>query len=242
LGPSFLFQFSDQDQFRIFNYFRAILPVIIFLPVQYALKTQQQNARLQLENEQMKSENYKVQLKVLRAQIDPHFLFNSLNTLRSMVRNHHINSERFIMSLSDFYRQTLKHNENTTLRVSEELKVLQSYLFLMKSRNEEAVSIHLDINPSFLQFHLPTLALQTVVENCFKHNSMTSKNPLHIDISNTEDNYIMVKNNIQSKIGKSDSFGHGLESLKKRYEFMNISKAVIIEQTPEYFSVKLKLV
>ncbi len=157
-----------------------------------------------------------------------------------MVRQHHINSEKFIMSLSDFYRQTLKHNENTTLRVSEELEVLQSYLFLMKSRNEEAVSFSLDIDDSLLQFHLPTLALQTVVENCFKHNSMTSKNPLHIEVNHTDDQYISVTNNIQPKIGDASSSGYGLDSLRKRYELMNVERGVIIQETPDYFRVKLK--
>jgi two-component system LytT family sensor kinase len=237
----FLVSRKNSDDFMLYNSIRLILPIVVFLPIQFALKTQQQNARLQIENEQMQTENYRAQLKALRAKIDPHFLFNSLNTLRSMVRHHHINAEKFIISLSDFYRQTLKHNENTTLRVSEELEVLQSYLFLMKSRNEEAVSFSWDIDDSLLQFHLPTLALQTVVENCFKHNSMTSKKPLHIEINNTDDFYITVKNNIQPKIGDTDSNGYGLESLKKRYQLMNIQKGVIIQETPDYFCVKLKL-
>jgi two-component system LytT family sensor kinase len=240
-GTAYLFSINRTDDYPMYQSFRIIFTVIVFLPIQYALKTQQENARLQLENEQVQTENYRVQLKALRAKIDPHFLFNSLNTLRSMVRQQHVNAEKFIISLSDFYRQTLKHNENTTLRVSEELEVLQSYLFLMKSRNEEALSVSLDIDDSLLQFHLPTLALQTVVENCFKHNSMTSKKPLHIEISNTDDFYLTVKNNIQPKIGDNDPSGHGLESLKKRYELMNIKKGVIIEETPDYFRVKLKL-
>jgi LytS/YehU family sensor histidine kinase len=111
----------------------------------------------------------------------------------------------------------------------------------MKNRNEEAVSVSLDIDDSLLQFHLPTLALQTVVENCFKHNSMTSKKPLHIEINNTDDFYLRVKNNIQPKIGDNTSTGYGLESLKKRYELMNIKRGVLIEETPDYFIVKLKL-
>jgi two-component system LytT family sensor kinase len=242
LGLILLFNINKTGDYQIYNSFRIILPLIVFLPIQYALKTQQQNSLLQLENEQIQTENYRAQLKALRAKIDPHFLFNSLNTLRSMVRQHHINSERFIMSLSDFYRQTLKHNENTTIRVSEELEVMQSYLFLMKSRNEDAISISLAIDEALLPFHLPTLALQTVLENCFKHNSMTSKKPLYIEIKNTDADYITVTNNIQPKIGDNDASGYGLESLRKRYELLNVENGVIIQETPDYFSVKLKLV
>lgn len=215
---------------------------VLILSIQYALKAQQNIARLSLEKEQLQSENYKTQLKALRAQIDPHFLFNSLNTLRSMVRQHHANSEKFVMSLADFYRQTLKHNENTPLPLSDELEVLKSYVFLMKSRNEGSVSVTYAIEEGSDQMHLPALALQVVVENCFKHNSMTAKSPLNIRISNTEDGYIEVCNNLQPKLGNDDPSGLGLEMLRKRYELIKIPQGVVVTETPDTFCVKLKLI
>jgi two-component system LytT family sensor kinase len=238
----YLIVFGGSEDFNGTSMLRVLLASILFMAIQYALRTQQNYSRLLLEKEQLQTENYKTQLKALRAQIDPHFLFNSLNTLRSMVRQQHANSEKFVMSLADFYRQTLKHNENTTLRLSEELVVLQSYLFLMKSRNEEAVSVNLQIDDDLLQFHLPALALQVVVENCFKHNSMTARMPLNIEIKNTDDYYIEVVNNVQPKIGDQDSTGFGLDSLRKRYELMNIPNGMIVHETPDQFSVKLKLI
>ena len=90
--------------------------------------------------------------------------------------------------------------------------------------------------------YLPTLALQIVTENCFKHNSMTSKMPLRIEISNTDDGYIEVKNNIQPKIESGESTGNGLNALTKRYELMNTSNGVIVEQSSNHFKVKLKLI
>ncbi len=222
-------------------FFRLLLAVILIAAIQYSLRAQQNIARLLLEKEQLQTENYKVQLKALRAKIDPHFLFNSMNTLRSMVRQHHVNSERFVMSLSDFYRQTLKHNEHTTLQLSEELAVLRSYLFLMKSRNEEAVYVNIDVDPGLYGRHLPTLALQVVVENCFKHNSMTSKMPLRIDVSSTKDFYIRVTNNLQPKIGKEGLSGQGLDLLRKRYELMKVDDGLVVEKMPDRFSVQLKL-
>ncbi len=237
-----VFVFEDPNDFKWHFVFRMLLSTILIIGIQYALKTQQHNAQLRLEKEQIQTENYKVQIKAIRAQIDPHFLFNSLNTLRSMVRQQHPKSEKFILSLSDFYRQTLKHNENTTLPLSEELAVLESYLFLMKSRNEEAVTVNINIDDSLNPFHLPALALQIIVENCFKHNSMTSKRPLHINIHNDEDYYIVISNNIQPKIGDQEPSGYGLNLLRKRYELLKIQNGVIIEETPEQFTVKLKLV
>jgi sensor histidine kinase YesM len=242
LGIMYLILFRNMEEFEGYNLFRLIPASVLFLVIQYALRTQQEVSRLSLEKEQIKKENYKVQLKALRAQIDPHFLFNSLNTLRSMVRQQHANSEQFVMSLSDFYRHTLRHHEEATLPLSEELVVLQSYLFLMKNRNEEAVSILINIDRDIHERHLPTLALQTVVENCFKHNSMSSKKPLRIEISNTNDDYIAVSNNLQPKIGNEDDSGYGLDLLNKRYELLKRSQGVRIEQTADRFTVKLKLI
>lgn len=226
---------SDREFIRLF------IPFMFFLTIQYALKSQRKVSKLLLEKEQLQTENYKSQLKTLRTQVDPHFLFNSLNTLRSMIRQQHSGSEHFVLSLSDFYRQTLKHNENTTIPLSEELKVLQSYLYLMKSRNEKAVQIKLNIDETLLDHRVPSMALQTVVENCFKHNSMTSKHPLQINISSSEGNYISVCNNTQAKIGDNDTSGMGLNLLRKRYELINIEDGLIVNHTPEQFCIQLKL-
>lgn len=221
---------------------RMLAPIVLFTTIQYALKSQKNVSLLLLEKEQLQTENYKAQLKTLRAQVDPHFLFNSLNTLRSLIRQQHSGSEQFVLSLSDFYRQTLRHNENTIIPLSEELKVLQSYLYLMKSRIEKAVQIKLNIDESLLKHQIPTMALQMVIENCFKHNSMTSKNPLLIDITSTEDFYIRICNNIQAKIGDDNLTGMGLELLRKRYELMNIKQGLIFKHTTEQFCVLLKLI
>ncbi|MEM6699259.1 MAG: histidine kinase [Bacteroidota bacterium] len=216
--------------------------LIVYI-IQKVIWTQEKVTTLLLEKEQLQSENFKIQLKELRNQMDPHFFFNSLNTLRSMVRQNHANAEQFIIGLSDFYRQILKNNDNTTLPLSKEVAVLESYLFLMKNRNEKALQIDLEeMNETYSHYKIPTLALQSVVENCFKHNSMTSKMPLHIEVRYIDDGYVEVKNNIQPKLGGVDSTGYGLDLLRKRYELMNVADGVLIEQSPDQFRVKLKLI
>lgn len=225
------------------NYFvRGFFVWVLFSIIQYALRTQTNIAKLKLEKEKLQTENYKAQLTALHARIDPHFLFNSLNTLRSMVRQQHSNSEEFIISLSDFYRQTLKYKEDTTIQLSKELDVLQSYLFVMESRNENAISINLDINKELYQMHLPTLALQIIVENCFKHNSMSTQDPLKISIRSTKDHYIQICNNMQPKFGEIDKSGYGLKLLRKRYALMEVEEGVIINENLDSFCVKLKLI
>jgi tetratricopeptide (TPR) repeat protein len=205
-------------------------------------KVEEENVELEQQKEEIQIENYKAQLKVLQSQVDPHFLFNAFNTLRTMVRNQHTNAEKYVMSLSDLYRQALMHHDENIVPLSKELDVLKSYLFLMKSRNENAVLVDIDIDEHLFEHHLPTMALQIVVENCFKHNSMSSKKPLNIDITSTEDSYIEVCNNLQPKIGEVKSSGHGLEILKKKYELLNIQDGLLIEKTPGEFCVKLKLI
>jgi len=241
LGGMFLMR-NHPETSAFFSLTRPFLGIFIFLVIQYTLRSQGNIARLQVEKERIQTESYKAQLQVLHAKIDPHFLFNSLNTLRSMVRQGHEHSEKFILSLSDFYRQMLQYNENTKLRLAEELSILESYLFLMKNRNEEAVFVDMTIDRTLHSFFVPTLALQTVVENCFKHNSMTSSMPLHIEITSTNDGYIEVKNDIQPKFSLVASTGKGLDLLIKRYELMGIFDGVHIEESPDQFQVKLKLI
>tara|TARA_B100000497_G_C7678865_1_gene410540 strand:+ start:1228 stop:2196 length:969 start_codon:yes stop_codon:yes gene_type:complete len=247
LGTIFVFFFLRSIPYFLGHPFRwrnlpgSSFAIVLIQIIQYALKTQENLSKLKVEKEQLISENYKAELKALRAQIDPHFLFNSLNTLRSMVRNQNTNSEQFVMSLSDFYRQTFNNHKVSTISLSEEMSVLESYLFLMKNRNERAIVININIDGEWENTHLPALALQVSVENCFKHNSMTTKSPLIIDITTTSNGYIAVRNNIQPKIGEVEKSGRGIDMLKKRYELMNIEKGVIIDKNSEHFRVQLKL-
>ena len=233
-----LFENKNLKWMFVVRYFIAIIP---FLIIQYAFRANKKVAQLELEKQQIQTENYKVQLEALRTKADPHFLFNSLNTLRTMVRHRDPKSEQFILSLSDFYRQTLRYNESTLIKLIDEVKVLESYLFLMKNRNEEAVQISIQIAEELYEHQIPTLALQTVIENCFKHNMMTSKLPLYIEIKSA-DNYIEIKNNVQPRIANGSSSGYGLENLKKRYELLNIENGVDIESTDDHFLIRLKLI
>ncbi len=221
---------------------RLFLASVLFLVIQYALKAQQNIAQLNLDKEQLKTQNYKVQLSALQNKVDPHFLFNSMNTLLAMVRKGDEHTEPFIIHLSDFYRQTLKHNENQTIPLAEELAMLDAYLFLMKKRNEHAVEIDIDIPNENLVKHIPTMALQTIVENCFKHNSMTSKMPLKISIQVNEEGWLKVSNNLNPKMGAPSTSGEGLNILKKRYDLLGVAEALRTTKTNSSFSTLVKLI
>lgn len=241
-----VFYFYNHETYDSFNFttgIRLVFTGLIVYFVQGALYTQDMMTDLLVEKEQLQTENVKIQLKQLRNQMDPHFFFNSLNTLRSMVRQNHRNSEQFIIGLSDFYRQLLKHQENTTLTLLEELSVLKSYLFLMKNRNEKALHTNLKgIDKAYNHYNIPTLALQSVVENCFKHNVMSSKMPLEIKIRTTDNGYIEVINQVQPKLSPQETSGVGLDLLKRRYGLMKIDDGVLVNSNERIFSVQLKLI
>ena len=240
---SFSLGLKENYGFEAKELIRTVFLFLILLIIQYSRESQRKIDQLKIEREQLSKENYKAQLKSLRKQIDPHFLFNSLNTLRSMVKQNHSKSEEFILNLSDFYRSTLKYSEETTLAISEELTLLNSYLQLMKSRNEEAVDFEIGIiEKSYSNFVLPSFALQNVVENCFKHNSISSKKPLHIQINSTTDGYIEVSNTIQEKIAQEPTTGMGLKLIERRYKLLGIDKGVIVFNQNNIFKVRLKLI
>ncbi|MPS65705.1 MAG: hypothetical protein DI622_02525 [Chryseobacterium sp.] len=214
---------------------------VLFFIIQYALKANQNISKLQLEKEQILIENYKVQLQELRTKVDPHFLFNSFNTLRTMIRNNHPSSEQFVMSLSNFYRLTLTLNKTSTTSLQEEIDVLKSYLFLIQTRKEGAVNVLMDIEDDVLKKQIPTLSLQILAENCFKHNRTSSSQPLEIKIYNDHD-YIVLKNNRLPKLTVDGISGLGLENIAQRYKLLNIPDGMVKNSNDEFFEVKLKLI
>ncbi|SHJ87955.1 sensor histidine kinase [Epilithonimonas mollis] len=220
---------------------KLFFAAILFFIIQFALKAKESISRLQLQNEQILIENYKVQLQELRTKVDPHFLFNSFNTLRTMIRNNHPSSEQFVMSLSNFYRLTLTLNKTSTTSLKEEIDVLKSYLFLIQTRNEGAIKVSIDIEESLLQKQIPVLSLQILAENCFKHNRTSSSHPLEIKIY-TENDYILVKNNRLPKLTVGEISGFGLENLMQRYALLKIPDGMIKNSNDESFEVKLKLI
>ncbi len=235
-----LMVFKDNTHIKWVFFGKFASAAILFSIIQYALKASRDIARLKLEKEQIQTENYRAQLQELRLKIDPHFLFNSMNTLRTMVRSGNLHSEEFIINLSNFYRQTLRLNHSSAVSLLEEVEVLKSFLFLMQMRNEGKLKVDLSIDEKWSLHLIPTLCLQIVVENCFKHNQASAAHPLEISVR-TEDGFISIKNNLQPKLSKSETSGYGLENIKRRYELLGITDGIIVEQSAEYFEVKLKL-
>ncbi|MEM6346235.1 MAG: histidine kinase [Bacteroidota bacterium] len=219
---------------------RVCLAVLLFITIQASERNIKQNERLKTENYALQTENYKAQLDQLKKQVNPHFLFNSLSTLQTMIRAGNDRSEEFVFQLSDVYRRLLQTKEDNTIALKEELEFLEAYLYLLKSRHDEGLEVILDIPKEAYDLSLPSFGLQLLVENATKHNIISEKRSLKIHIFQKEPNSITVSNNLQLK-KNVPSLGVGLNNLRKRYELMNIEEGVLVEQDDKKFSVTLKL-
>lgn len=186
----------------------------------------------------LEKENIQAQYNSLKAQVNPHFLFNSLNSLASLVEENS-KAEKFVQDLSEFMRFALTSSERETVKLKEELENLDKYIWLMNIRLGENLTVSQNIKPEALTMSLPPLVLQILVENCIKHNVVTQEMPLHIQIvANIKQ--ITVSNNMQKKTDTT-STGLGLSNIMGRYRFFTDEKVQVLE-TDETFSVTIPLI
>lgn len=190
-----------------------------------------------IENERLKKENLQARLDSLRQQISPHFLFNTLSTMSSMTNETKV--KEFISELSNVYRYLLQVRESDLVSVQEEIAFVESFLYILNERFENALKIKIDIADEVRQSRLPPLALQMLVENALKHNVASSVKPLFLEILSSN-GFLVVRNNYQPKQSREPASGHGLPNIRERYLLLaNVS--IEIEHGENYFSVKLPI-
>ncbi|REC50278.1 sensor histidine kinase [Chryseobacterium pennipullorum] len=193
-----------------------------------------------LELEKVKSDNLGAQYELLKQQINPHFLFNSLNTLKLMAETHDEETVDFIVKLSDFYRFTLESRKLDLISIQEEMKIVDAYLFLQKARFGEGILFTNQLGEEATATLIPPFTLQLLVENCIKHNIVSQSKPLHIKIYTSGDT-ITIENAIQRKINPEDSLGVGLDNIKMRYKHL-LEKDITINSDEKTFQIKLPLI
>jgi sensor histidine kinase YesM len=195
--------------------------------------------RSAVDAERYQKESMTATYESLKSQVNPHFLFNSLNALTNLVYEDQDKAAKFIKQLSEVYRYVLDTRNREVVPLQEELKFLESYIYLQKIRFGDKLSIEQLLNG--LDSMVPPLALQMLIENAVKHNEISEENPLHIKVYRDND-FIVVENNLQKKtmLGESD-LGLGLDNIVKRYHFLS-DKKVEINATPDHFIVKLPLI
>ena len=193
-----------------------------------------------LETEQLKKENLQSQLETLKNQVNPHFLFNSLNTLSALIHDNPDVAVAFVQKLSKVYRYILEIRDNQTVTLQDELKALHAYIFLLKTRFGNNLHIEVII-PQHLHLHrIVPLSLQILLENAVKHNILSAQKPLYIDIFTETDRHIVVKNNLQRKNQTMPGTQLGLQNISNRYRLL-AGKDPEVLITEQSFTVILPL-
>ncbi len=245
VGIFVLNEFGDEGPKNTFSLwliaFKGAISILLIYIVQYALNSAEKAQVVSLQNEMLKTENMRSQFEILRQQVNPHFLFNSLSTLRSMVRAKDPKSEEFVLRLSEIYRQLLAKRQFDTVTLKEELDFVKDYSFMLFSRFGAALKITIDIPEESLLFRVPTFSLQLLLENCIKHNVISSEKPLEIKIFSSP-GFVTIENHIQPKQTEAEHSGYGLENLIQRYKLLGFPEnGVFVFIDEDVFRVRLKL-
>ncbi|MBK8195804.1 MAG: histidine kinase [Lewinellaceae bacterium] len=186
---------------------------------------------------QLKRERVESQFAALKSQINPHFLFNSFNTLITIIEENPKVAVEYVEHLSDFYRSIIAYRERDFITLQEEMELVRSFDFLLKKRYEDGFRLVDRLN-GHAGLIMP-LALQMLVENAVKHNVISASRPLTIEIFAENDNYVVVRNNIQPKIKPEPSTHFGLQSLVHRYRLLG-ERPVMVEDNAAFFTVKFR--
>jgi hypothetical protein len=221
------------------NYILASLFTFIILLIVhfiYLYKWYQEN---KLKEQKIIAGTASAKFESLKNQIDPHFLFNSLNVLSSLIEENPDNAQKFTTSLSKVYRYVLEQKDKELITVTEELAFAKTYMNLLKMRFENSLTFELPIDYDSDESKVVPLSLQLLLENTIKHNIVSEKKPLHIKIY-VKDNYLVVENNLQKKEVLQDRQGVGLQNIVNRYGLISQRK-VLIEQSEKYFKVLIPI-
>jgi two-component system LytT family sensor kinase len=193
-----------------------------------------------LETERYKKESIEAQYQNLTSRLNPHFLFNSLNTLATIVEEDSKKAVGYIQELSVVYRYVLNSQKNTWADMPTELKFTNSYIALLKMRFEENLRLTMDICEKHQTYYILPLTIQLLIENAVKHNEISSSHPLDLKIW-CIDEFLIVTNNKQKRTIMPSSTKVGLSNISERYRFL-VNKDVIIEDNDDTFTVKVPLI
>ncbi|MDR0386229.1 MAG: histidine kinase [Prevotellaceae bacterium] len=221
------------------NFFKdLVVLVIVFLLTALTFIWEQRQKTL-LENHKLLSENMKNRYEVLKNQVDPHFLFNSLNTLNGLIGYDDEKAHEYVDQLSAVFRYTMQSKE--VLPLNEELDFALSYVYLMKIRYNESIKVTCNVDEKYLKYYILPCGLQLLLENAVKHNIISNKYPLEIIIETTGRDSIAVRNNIRLKPEVERGGGVGLANLNERYLLL-FRKEILITESENMFRVEVPLI
>lgn len=227
---------SDEDVDWKF-FILIIVAVFIYKVIYTMLFSYKQYAVTQIEAVQNERKQLELQFEALKSQLSPHYLFNSLNTISSLIYNDPQTAEQFIRRLALTYQYILSTQHKKYVLLSEELDFVQSYYYLLRIRFQQSLTLEVNLPKSLMSSPIPPLTLQLLVENAVKHNTISSTKPLLIYISAVDNTQLKVMNTKNESIQTSASFKVGIENIRKRYEFFTSKKIEVSDH--DKFTVSL---
>lgn len=206
----------------------------------YLMYLSRKSRMVLLENQQLRTENLLNQYETLKNQLNPHMLFNSLNTLSSLIRESPDKAQNYLQELSRVLRYTLQDNEMHAVTLQEEMDFVKSYIYLLQMRYEDNLSFEMCIEPEMLSKMLPPMGVQLLIENAVKHNEISNRHPFTVHIV-AKDGWLVVSNLLQLKRVRTTGTGVGLDNLAKRYQLL-FHESIEVKEEQKCFIVKLPLI
>lgn len=226
-------------RYNFINWFTINIALLIstFLHAKGFMEELKKTSKKEVVEQKLIAKSANAQFESLKNQLDPHFLFNSLNVLSSLIDENPRQAQKFTASMSKIYRYVLEQKDKELVTVEDEIEFAKTYCDLLKTRFEDSVDFMFDVEKEdFRRFVVP-LSLQLLLENCIKHNFATSSKPLRIRIF-SENDTLCIENNLQVREQMKESSGIGLSNIVQRYSLLT-RRNVFIEKSEDYFKVKL---
>jgi two-component system LytT family sensor kinase len=223
--------------FGIYMFRSTLLYAAVFVIV-LTVELSEQRRSAEAEAQRLIAENMKAQFEVLKNQVNPHFLFNSLSTLNSLIPGENTKAYEYIQKLSSVLRYTLQNKDLVSLE--EELNFAQAYAYLMHIRYGDALRIKFEIDENLLKDQLVPLGVQALIENAIKHNVITRNRSLDILVKTTDNDTVVVENALQPKLEPETGHGLGLANLTERYRLLS-GKEIVISNDLNSFKVEIPL-
>ncbi len=221
-----------------------IIGVILLLPsisMNFGIQFLKNWKDSQLNSEKFQKESIKAELTTLKNHLDPHFLFNNLNVLSSLISKDQKQSQKYLEKFAEVYRIILQSSSEELVLLRQELDFIGAYMYLLQIRFEDSIQISIDIPSAARGTYLPPLTVQMLVENAIKHNVVTETKPLQITVSVRED-FLVVQNNLQEKkVARGESSKSGLLNIERRYAHFSDKKVEVIKNVNS-FIVKVPLI
>ncbi|AZB31353.1 2TM domain-containing protein [Chryseobacterium balustinum] len=231
--------FGGDYNFRNWFMINIALLISAFLHAKSFMSELSKTSKKEVVEQKLIAKSANAQFESLKNQLDPHFLFNSLNVLSSLIDENPNQAQKFTASMSKIYRYVLEQKDKELVTVEEEIEFAKTYCELLKTRFEDSVDFEFNVEKEDLRKFVVPLSLQLLLENCIKHNFATSSKPLLIKVF-SENKTLCIENNLQARELIKESAGIGLANIVQRYALLT-KENVFIEKSEDYFKVKLPI-